>query len=206
MTKHNKIYYSLRRLRLEKTLVFLLLGIIILINIVPKRFAARKPEHKSIYLRFTLVAVPATRQLVKRGRPRPRKPVVPIPVEDIEFPMDATIEETTIQWDIGDSLFGNAGITAGRADTIPPRPLMQVMPAYPEELRKQKVKGSVKLLVRIGRRGQVKDIVIAANSTGNQLCEKIAKEAAGRSKYVPAISRNKNIEMWTTLVYSFNPN
>ena len=205
MTKRNKLYYAFHNLRLEKSLVIILSALLLLFQFVPKRIDFKPPEPKPVFIRFKLEAIPATKQMVRRGMPRPKKPVVPIPSEDVDLPEDATIEETIINWNIGDSPLGDAGLTTGRADTIPPRPLLQVMPEYPESLRKKKVQGSIRLLVRISRAGHVKDVVVADNSTGSKIFEKIAIEAAYKSRYIPANTGSRTIEMWTTCIYSFSP-
>jgi len=205
MTKRNKRFHSLHHLRLERALILTLFLLLIFFHALPKRFESKQQKVSSIDLSFRIQDVPSTKQLVKRGRLAPKKPTIPVPAEDPSFPEDATIEETNIEWDIGNALFGNAGITTGKNDTIPPRPLVQVMPEYPNQLRKQKIRGNVRLLVKVGKNGKVKDVVVAENSTGSELCKKIAIKAAYQSRYIPANSRNKSIEMWTTCIYSFAP-
>lgn len=205
MTRKNKLFHSLHQRRREKALILTLFLLLILFHTTPKRFELKPRELSSIDLSLQVQEVPSTRQLVRRGRPAPPKPTIPLPVEDPSFPEDATIEETNIKWNVGDAQFGNAGITTGKSDTIPPRPLVQVMPEYPNQLRKQKIHGYVRLLVRVGKNGKVKDVIVAENATGNELCEKVAKKAAYQSRYIPATWRNKRIEMWTTCIYSFAP-
>lgn len=205
MITENKRFHSLHQLRLEKALLLTLFLLLVLFHSVPKRFELKPRKLSALDLRFEIQDVPSTKQLVRRGKPAPKKPTIPLPVEDPSFPEDATIEETNIQWNLGDVPFGNAGITTGENDTIPPRPLVQVMPEYPNELRKQKIRGTVRLLVRVGKNGKVQDVVVAENSTGNELCKKIAIRAAYQSRYIPANTRNKSIEMWTTCIYSFAP-
>ena len=206
MNSVNKKFFSNRVRRLEKIAVVILLVFISIFQVIPKRYLNKKIVFRPVSVDFTIKAIPATVQLIRRGNPKPNKPTVPIPIEDLSFPEDATIDEANYDWQWDGSLFGNAAITAGKADTIPPRPVLQVMPEYPEPLRKKNIKGSIKLLVRIGTKGRVKDVIVANNSTGSEICEKIAVEAAYRSTFVPATWENNTIEMWTSCVYSFNPN
>ncbi len=205
MTKENKLFHSLHHLRLEKALILTLFLILLLFHTIPKKFELKWHKQSSIDISFKIQDVPATRQLVKRGKPAPKKPTIPLPVEDPSFPEDATIEETNIRWNTGDAQFGNAGITTGKNDTIPPRPLLQVMPEYSKQLRKQNIRGSVRLLLRVGKNGKVQDVVVAENNTGSELCERVAIKAAFQSRYIPANSKNKSIEMWTTCIYTFTP-
>jgi TonB family protein len=206
MNSENKKFYSNRALRLEKIAVVILVSVILFFHIIPKRFLVKKIEMKAVVVDFTIEAIPTTKQLLRRGSIKPKKPTVPIPIEDLSFPEDATIDEANFEWHWEGSPFGNSGITATKIDTVPPRPVLQVMPEYPEELRKNKINGSIKLLVKIANNGQVKDVIVSDNSTGSELCEKIAIDAAYRSTFIPAKVQNSSIEMWTSCIYSFNPN
>lgn len=206
MNSENKKFYSNRIFRLEKIAVAILLLFILAFQMVPKRFPKEKRKINIVSVDFIIEAMPATKQLLRRGKPKPQKPTVPIPIEDLSFPEDATIDEANYDWQWGGTLFGNAGLTTAHVDTIPPRPVLQVMPEYPEQLRKNSIKGSIKLLVKIGNNGLVKDVIVSNNSTGSDLCEKIAIDAAYRSTFVPASWNNNSIEMWTSCIYSFTPN
>lgn len=202
----NKTFYGNRKRRLEQAVIYVLCFILLVFLLFPKKFKKAAVQNRAVLIDFTVESVPATKQLVRRGKPRPKKPAVPIPAEDLDFPEDATIDEDMFAWNFGGSPFGNSGVSASKADTIPPRPILQVMPEYPEQLRKKKIKGSIKLLVRIGNNGVVKDVIVSDNSTGNDICEKIAIEAAYKSSYMPAKIEKKAIDMWTSCTYSFNPN
>ncbi|MBN2000812.1 TonB family protein [candidate division KSB1 bacterium] len=190
---------------IELCVVIVLSLLLLIIHITPKKFKKNILELEPVFLSFKVEEIPQTTQTVRRGKPAPEKPVIPLPVEELSLPEDATIDFTDIRWDFGDSPLGYSGLTTGRADTIPPRPLVQVMPEYPEELRKQKIAGSVRLLVKVNTSGLVEDVVVSTNSTGHNLCEAAAKEAALKSQYVPGVSGEEKIPMWIVCVYSFSP-
>jgi TonB family protein len=206
MNKTNKTFYGKRIHRLELGAIFVLLFVLLFFYMFPKKFEKLHVKNRTVLIDFTVESIPATKQMVRRGKPRPKKPSVPIPAEDLDFPEDATIDDESFKWNFGGSPLGNSGLTASRADTIPPRPILQVMPEYPEQLRKQKIKGSIKLLVRIGNNGAVKDVIVSDNSTGSDICERIAIESAYKSSYMPAKTEKKAIDMWTSCTYSFSPN
>jgi len=191
--------------RLEIALIISLSLMILVFLVVPRRFAHQQPEIKPVFIRFDIEDIPLTKQYVKRGQPKPRRPVIPLPTEEPSVPEDETIEETNINWNIGDSPFALDGITASRADTIPPRPLVQVFPEYPEQERKRNIAGTVRLLVKINSSGKVINVVVSKNTTGSKLCERAAVQAAYRSTYIPAKSANRNIAMWTICDYGFKP-
>ncbi len=203
MNKKNKIEHRFYYLRLNQAIALILFIFIIFFHIMPKKFkhVPRKPQ--VIKFDFVFADIPVTTQHVRRGKPRPERPVIPVPSEDPQFPDDETIDETNVIWDLGDSPDGNAGLTIGAPDTIPPRPLVQVLPEYPKNLQKQKVGGNVKLLIKIDHTGKVIDVVVSKNTTGNQDCQLAAVSAAYKSKYLPAKANAKSIEMWTTCEYSF---
>ena len=206
MNDANKTFYSKRIHRLELATIIVLFFVISLFHVFPKKYNKFRVLNRNVLIDFTVESIPVTKQMVRRGKPRPQKPSVPIPAEELDFPEDATIDDKSFEWNFGGSPFGNAGLTAGKADTIPPRPILQVMPEYPEQLQKQKIKGSIKLLVRIGNNGAVKDVIVSHNTTGSDVFEKIAIEAAYKSSYLPAKTEKKAIDMWTSCTYSFSPN
>ena len=205
MADKHKLFRLSYRINIQRAAVISLSMLILLFQLLPKKMERKIVEPRPVMLSFIIEDIPATRQSVRRGRPAPKKPVVPLPSEDPAFPEDATIDETSIDWEAGDSPFGFSGLTAGRADTIPPRPLIQVMPEYPETLRKKNVAGSVRLLIKVGDAGSVLDVVVSYNSTGNDLCAQASVDAAKRSTYMPARMDDRFIEMWTTCVFTFRP-
>jgi len=206
MNNINKLYQLSHRIHIEKAIIVSLLLIIILFNVFPKRINIKYKEPEPVTLSLKIEDIPATEQKIRRGYPAPTRPVIPVPSEEPLFPENDTIDESTIQWNLGDSQFGTSGITIGKIDTIPPRPLVQVLPEYPEKLQRKKIEGSVKLFIKIDESGKVINVVVSTNSTGSEICKNAAIEAAYKSKYIPAIADKKNISMWTTCIYSFKHN
>jgi len=200
--KRNRVGY---KKRLELALVLTLAATILLFILVPKRFERHVAKLPPVIANFTLEEVPVTRQLVKRGHPIPTRPVIPLPTEELSVPEYETIDETNIKWDLGDSPFAFNGLTMSRADTIPPRPLLQVFPEYPDEERKRNARGNVRLLIKVSAGGKVVNVVVSRNTTGSDLCAKAAIDAAYRSLYVPARSANRFVDMWTICDYGFKP-
>ncbi|HPG39784.1 MAG TPA: TonB family protein [bacterium] len=202
MSTREKLYQFAHRVHVERALVFTLLLIIFTLQIIPKRFVNKQPELAAVKISIKVEDIPATEQRLRHGNPAPSRPVIPVPSDEV-YPEDDTIDETNVRWTLGDSPFGRSGLTIGKADTIPPRPLMQTLPEYPEELQKKRVEGSVKLLLKVDENGRVVDVVMAGNTTGSEECRELAVAAAYKSTYIPARSDNRNIEMWTSCVYSF---
>ncbi|MBN2411975.1 TonB family protein [candidate division KSB1 bacterium] len=206
MNRINKLYQFSHCIHIEKAIIVSLLLIIVLFQTFPKKIDIEYKEPKRVVLSLTIEDIPATEQKIRRGQPAPTRPVLPVPSEDSLFPEDDTIDETNINWKLGDSPYGTSGITIGKIDTIPPRPLVQVVPEYSKELQKKKIEGNVKLLVKIDESGNVIDVVVSANTTQSEICKNAAVDAAYKSRYTPAIADNKKISMWTTCIYSFKHN
>jgi TonB family protein len=197
-----RAYYS----RLEKTTVISLLFFILFFLLMPKKIDIKLMEPKPLHLSIKIEDVPITIQQVRRGIKKPSRPTIPLPVEDLSVPEDETIDSTVIDLDAGFSLFGKGVLNATKADTVPPRPIRQVIPGYPEEDQKREISGVIGLLIKVNKKGKVVNVVVTSNSTGSVFCEKAAIEAAYQSSYYPAALADKPVEMWTVVEYGFKPN
>ncbi len=189
---------------IEKSLVIVLAFLITILHIFPKsiQFSPKPPQ--AVNFTFTVEMMPITVQRIRRGLP-PEKPVVPVPSEDPDVPLDATIDETIIDWNLGDSPFGNAAFTSGGQDTIPARPLVQILPEYPQELQKLNIRGTVKLMLWVNEAGRVVEAVIVENKTGSKKCADAALEAAKKNTYVPATIGARKVASWVVCIYSYKP-
>jgi TonB family protein len=155
--------------------------------------------------KFEIEEIPVTEQRVRRGRRPPQKPVIPVASEDPDIPPDATIDETLLDWEAGDDIAGQSGITSGSNDMIPPRPIVQVLPEYPKELQKQNVRGIVKVRLYVNEKGEIEEAVISENTTNSEACAEAALAAAKKSTYLPASAGGEKIATWVTCTYSFEP-
>jgi TonB family protein len=205
MTKEFEKQKLSYRKRIEKSLIISLAFLIVLLHVFPKVFEHEPREREPLPFTFEIEEIPVTKQTIRRGQQPPKKPVIPVASEDPCIPEDLTIDETVIDWNAGDALFGNSGLTVGRLDAIPPRPIVQVLPEYPKELQKQNVRGIVKVMIYVSERGQVREAVVTENSTGHDACSRAALNAAKKSSYLPALIGKKKVATWVSCTYSFNP-
>jgi TonB family protein len=104
---------------------------------------------------------------------------------------------------IGDGI--GDGNSLAQADTIPPRPLVQVMAEYPKSESNRKVIGKVRLKVKVNAQGQVEKVTVLANSTHSSACEKEAIDAAFQSSYQPAQVNRQPVSTWTICEFGFKP-
>ena len=190
---------------IEKSLVISLAFFIILVQIFPKAFKRDAEELPPVSFAFEIEEIPLTKQSVRRGYQPPQKPVIPIASEDPDIPMDATIDETILDWNAGDARAGRSGLTVGQADTIPPRPIVQVLPEYPKALQKQNVKGTVKIMLYVNEDGRVQEAVVTENSTGSSACSEAALIAAKKCQYLPATIGKVKVAAWVSCYYTFAP-
>ena len=205
LTEKNK--YAMRdargsyQLRFEKALSASLALLIILFLLFP-RLNIKIRKFDKVYFIPTIESVPITRQ---GGSPTPpKRPAVPVPVDDPAVPLDETIDTTELNYNVyqynPDGLGGPAG---GQPRIIPPRPVAEVFPEYPKEARKKGLQGFVKLNLFIDEHGNVTEVVIVTNSTGSEDCAKEAVKAARASRFLPAQQGGKAVGTWTVREYGF---
>ena len=186
---------------IEKAFVLTLMLFILFFQASPKILQKKPAGIPSVHITIHVQDIPATRQLVRRGLPRPVRPAMPVESIEPEVPEDATIDETIVYWDRGDDPNGNSSITLAAADTIPPKPVMQALPEFPKQ---SGITGSVLLWVRVDAKGVVRNVRVAQNSTNQSICEQAAVKAAFKSHYLPATFARKPVSMWTRCEYHFD--
>ncbi|RKY82159.1 hypothetical protein DRQ07_02055 [candidate division KSB1 bacterium] len=150
---------------------------------------------------FTDVPLTDTRGSMPRP---PDLPKIPIPVEDDYVPPDETIPDTDFKIEDSISLFdGNSpnGLGAGAAA---PRPILEVVPFYPEKLRKKGIEGIVIVDILVNTEGEVDSVKIISNTSKSRELEKYAKSAAYKTKYIPAKLGGDIVPFWLRRSYTFS--
>jgi TonB family protein len=106
----------------------------------------------------------------------------------------------------GDGIGDGMGSGRGKAapDTLPPRPLVQVMPEQPRSGPDKNAVGIVRLRIQVNERGEVEQVELVFNSTNSQVCEQKAMAAARQSRYQPARLQHVPVSAWTVCEYGFN--
>lgn len=151
---------------------------------------------------IVLEDVPVTQQLTSASAPL--KPVVPI-ASDLE----EIIEDET-EFDASDfSLVPIPGPPAPpsgkkKSNLIPPKQIVAKFPDYPEDLRKQGIKGLIVMELKVDITGKVIDHRILENTTGSDVLTGNAIKAAYRCLYKPASDGREPIVSWTKQVFEFN--
>ncbi len=94
-----------------------------------------------------------------------------------------------------------AGAGSGDGTALLPFTPKQILEVIPE--KKDDYKGIIKLSVRIGKDGRVKDHKVLNNNTGSAGCLAAVLEAVYRSKWQAVKIEGKMVEYWTEKTYKF---
>lgn len=85
----------------------------------------------------------------------------------------------------------------------PPVPVNSIQPVYPQLERRAGIEGDVWLKVLIDVGGQVRDVVIAEDSSESESFGRASMEAALKTIWKPAISNGQPVAVWITYKVSF---
>lgn len=187
---------------LKKSMIIVLSFFILLFHL-SKRWdiphSVPRIREETVYI--TVEDVPVTKQGLRRKRPL--RPVVPIPVEEPAVPEDLTIEPTELNF--ADSLPGLPG-GEGSFSVIPPRPVADVFPDYPDSEKKKGVKGKLELSLLVNKTGKVQFVSVVKNTTNSKVCEKSAVAAAYQTRFIPAKKDQQAVAVWIKKTYTFGLN
>ena len=200
------------RIRIEKALICSLLCMILLF-LSSHRLPYRESKQNTMVISIiTSDMVPVTSQQGGSLK-RPSLPQVPIPSEDEYLPDYETIELTDLDlWEgipfvdgtgTGNGVFGGSGTGYGGGG-LGPRPILEVIPEYPEEERKKGFTGIVELSIYINSDGYVDSVFVLNNTTRSRKLEQSAMEAAYRSRYAPLPDQYESISRWIQRIYRFD--
>ena len=189
-------------LRIERAAVLALL-LLIGLFLGFKRLALERPrEPVRVALSVVVEEIPATRQGSRR--PPPRKPAVPIPAESEMLPEDEVIEpEQDWLQGLGEAASTGQSERIGGALLYLPRAIRDVIPEFPEKLR-GKVRGYIKLMLRVDPSGRVAEVLVVENTTGSDELQRAAVAAAKRCLFVPPRDeRGRKVSVWVPKIYRF---
>jgi len=182
------------RIRLEKSLVFTLAITLILFLLFKTRNAKYEiPEYVFSSEMVVNEIMPVTRQA---GRQRPPViPRIPIVSEDEFVHEDVTIDIVDLNLVEGLEAYDIPGQNSSRPMSGP-RPLLEVIPEYPDDLRKKGIAGVINLSILVNLAGKVDSVIVLGNSTKNQRLARAAVAAAYKTVYMPLKTRAKNKAFW----------
>lgn len=148
---------------------------------------------------------------------------IPEAVPDEEAPEEVTIATQEELGKIADlsatSIIGEGGgdsiaIEIPLEDYLPPpdefvpydelpMALNEVKPEYPPLAKQAGIEGTVWIKALVDKKGNVRDVIIYKKSGSSAGFEEVAKEAAYKIKYKPAISNNQPVAVWVVYKVAF---
>jgi len=184
--------------KLEMGFIAALLILTVLMYIFPKFYAFSRELPAIKAPQIIVIEIPRTIQINVKRPPRPSKPAIPVPVDEIEILEDIEIDFETMS----DILSSEKIFSSEELEGLPyiPRQILEVLPEQGEE----KYSGEILLSLRIGKKGRVKEHKILKNTTNSPLCLKNVITAAYNSKWQPVIIDSNIYEYWIQKSYHFN--
>jgi TonB family protein len=85
---------------------------------------------------------------------------------------------------------------------VQPKPVDVPVPAYPEAVRNAGIEGTATVELLLNLDGSVMDARVL-KSSGNQMLDAAAVEAALRARFTPAMQRDKPVRVWVSFPYHF---
>jgi TonB family protein len=131
----------------------------------------------------------------------PAEPMIPVYTEQEDiidpFKLDPLVE--FFHWDDYKSRNIESNELPGDIGNIQPRPLLEVIPEYPAQLRRKIFAGSITLEIWVHNTGRIDSAQVLQNTTQSKQLEQHAIQAALQSRYSPV----KNGNVYTQLVINY---
>lgn len=181
-------------------------------------FEAKAMQRQEQAIIIQLEQIPETRQ--ERRPPPPPRPVVPIATDSPDVSDDETIMETDFDFDL-DDLAPPPPLDELRARHLvemeeeeeeiveiwrvekQPKPVVEVVPEYPEVARKAGIEGTVYVYVLVDKSGKVEAV---GRVLGPPVFHEEARKAALQWVFTPAIQNDKPVRVWVSLPFKFQLN
>lgn len=196
--KEIKRYKSGYKNRLEISIILSLLILIFLFYVFPVFLYSTFQLPDISKPKIIVINIPQTIQPEVKRPPRPTRPAMPVPSENMEILEDLTIEIE----DIDDLIAPDRVFNPDELEGLPylPRQVLEVLP----EKSADHPKGEVMLSLHIDRNGKVKAHKVIKNTTRSQACLKSVIHAAYSSHWQPVIIDENIYEYWIYKSYKFD--
>ena len=184
--------------RLEISVIFSLIILTFLFYTFPKIISGSFSLPDVSIPKIIVIDIPQTIQHNIKHPPRPTRPAIPVPSEDMAILDDITIEIEHIEdWIAPDKIFN-----PGELEELPymPRQVLEVLPEKTDD----NPKGEILLSLHVDKKGKVKAHKVIRNSTQSQVCLKSVVKAAYNSRWQPVIIDSNIYEYWIYKSYKFD--
>ncbi|MBN2417580.1 TonB family protein [bacterium] len=184
------------RVRFERALIVVMAITIVLFTGFKRVGKKIKIPHYVFSNTIMIADLPPATEVGAMPRP-PLLPQIPVPSEDEYISEDVTIDIVDFNDIDGllpfDGPAGSGPVTGAFATG--PRPIREVVPEYPDDLRKRGVEGVVMLSILVNATGAVDSVVVIGNTTRNRRLERAAVAAAYKTQYMP-FDTQKGSSFW----------
>lgn len=193
--------YSSRDKDAEQRFVFkcsLLLSLCFLVLVFylfPRFSEIKKIKTEPLQISIYVSDIPQTHQPTRKPHFPPARSVssLYVPVEDQNLPEEVN-HEAFYENKPAENFF------EGISPEIPAKCWLEV---YPSTLGVT-CKGYIRLLLLVNARGQVETVEILENTTMADTCLSLVRQAAFKSRWIPAEVKGQPVNSWVTKVYKFN--
>ncbi|MEJ2544643.1 MAG: hypothetical protein P8Y99_11300 [Calditrichaceae bacterium] len=197
ITKEIGIYKTGYKKRLELSLVFSLLILLILFYLYPVFLSGIFVLPDIPNPQINVIDIPQTVQNRAKRPPQPSRPAIPVPSEDIAILDDIPIDFEQVQdFNMPGKIFN-----PDELEGLPyiPRQILEVLP----EKTENNPKGEILLSLHIDKNGKVKAHKVISNTTGSDICLQHVIKAAYSSRWQPVIIDSNIYEYWIYKSYKF---
>ena len=193
--------------RLRKITIYVILGLSMIFYLFPRFLGEGQLTDYTIIEEFETFDIPETQQ-IRLPEPPPR-PSIPVPSDDEFLDEDLTIEETDFddfeEWDAPPPPFSGPEVVFVAWDK-PPQPRTPLRPEYPEIAREAGIEGMVQVQFYIYKNGYVaqsSDSIWTIKGIPNTGLDEAAIEAIKRTRWKPAMQRDKKVGVWIAVPINF---
>ncbi len=179
---------------LKSTLLITLLLLISAFYFFPRISRVTVPE-KTLKIDIYVSEIPQTKQKPARGSPPPVRPtgVIPVPSEEPDIPDEIPLTHIP---GVGSS----GALPTGIPPEVPAKPLLEVYPSVSGVT----CKGYIRLLLLVDKMGKTASFEILENTTGQDTCLSLVREAVRKSRWIPASVEEQPVDSWVVKTYTFD--
>ena len=179
------------------------IALLIITFLIFPRVVNRVELDEEVQIIIEQIDIPQTEQFDRP--PPPARPSVPVESESEDIADDVTLDEFNLDefdaWDAPPPPPEGPRVKFIPYDD-PPVPLTPIRPKYPEIAQEAGIEGTVVVQVFVDDRGRVKDTVILKGIPNTGLNE-AAVAAIKRTKWKPALQRDKKVGVWISIPIIF---
>ncbi|HFE63509.1 MAG TPA: hypothetical protein ENK14_03730 [Caldithrix sp.] len=193
LTRDEKNIYFYNTFKLS--LVFVLFTLTLFFYLFQKFESTSVVKSAPIQVEIYVEEIPVTRQ---KHSARPLKPKRPsmgqiVAVEEDTYPEEMVLDESPGK---GRGISKPGGVPV----EVAAKPLIEYYP----DVTGIRCKGVVRLLLLINKSGHVESVENLENTTHSETCLQRAKQAALKTRWIPALVDSKPVKSWVTKEYKFN--